>query len=165
MGYYALFMGLQYRNDQEMNQKIDADNFNKSESMTIKIPITVPYATDSRDFERVNGKFEYNGEFYRLVKQKLSQDTLIIVCVKDHEHKRIHRAFVSYVETFSNTPVDTQSTTENIVINFSKDYISNTLTLRNLAQGWESNLLQLSSCETLAPAFYSLIIHPPEHLE
>ena len=35
-------------------------------------------------YERVNGEFEHNGEFFKLVKQKLENDTLNIVCIKDH---------------------------------------------------------------------------------
>jgi hypothetical protein len=161
MGYYGVFVGLQYKNDKDMIQKLDAENYSESETVTIKIPISIPYAADSRSFERVDGKFEHRGEFYRLVKQKLSKDTLYIVCVKDRENKIIDEAMTSFVKTFTDTPVDNH-TNSKIVISFIKDYIPHTFTVRHLSFGWESDVVKQSSCSVFYSAFYPSINHPPE---
>jgi len=97
LGYYGLFLGLGIQNDHEMIQNLDADNYDQSETVTIKIPITVPYASDSREFSRVDGTYKHNGEFYRLVKQALLKDTLHIVCVKHPGSKRINQALATIV--------------------------------------------------------------------
>ena len=78
-------MGLRYQNNVEMLEKLDLEDYNEAEMITVKIPISVPYASDSEEFERVDGLFEHKGEFYRLVKQRLFLDTLYVVCVKDQE--------------------------------------------------------------------------------
>jgi len=161
MGYYGVFLGLQYKNDKEMIQKFDAENYSESEIVTIKIPISIPYAMDSKNFERVDGKFEHNGEFYRLVKQKLSQDTLYVACVKDYENKRIDDAMTSFVKTFTDKPVDSQSSSK-IVITFIKDYIPQSFTVQHLALGWETDVVKESSCSFLKSSFNASIIHPPE---
>ena len=161
MGYYGVFLGLQYKNDKEMMQKFDAGEYSDSELVTIKIPITIPYAMDSKDFPRVDGEFKHNGEFYRLVKQKLSQDTLYVVCVKDHENKRIDEAMTSFVKTFTDKPVDNHSNAK-IVITFIKDYIPQSFTVQHLALGWETDVVKESSCIVLKSSFISSIIHPPE---
>ena len=161
VGYYGVFLGLQYKNDKEMIQKFDADNYTDSDIVTIKIPISIPYAMDSKDFERVDGKFEHKGIFYRLVKQKLSQDTLYVACVKDHENKRIDDAITSFVKTFTDAPVDSHSGSK-VVITFIKDYIPQSFTVQHLTVGWETDVVKESSCRVLKSSFTSSIIHPPE---
>lgn len=161
MGYYGVFLGLQYKNDREMIQKFDAENYSDSDVITIKIPMTIPYATDSKEFARVDGKFEHNGEFYRMVKQKLSQDTLFVVCVKDHENKRIDDAMTKFVKTFTDKPVDNSSNAK-IVISFAKDYISQSFTIQPVTLGWEADVVKESSCSIIKSSFTSSIVHPPE---
>jgi hypothetical protein len=159
MGYYGVFLGLQYKNDREMIQKFDAENYSDAE-ITIKIPMNIPYVSDSKDFARVDGKFEHNGEFYRMVKQRLSQDTLFVVCVKDNENKRIDDAMTNFVKTFTDKPVDNNSSAK--IITLAKDYISQTFTMQHLAFGWEVDVVKASSCSILTSSFISSIVHPPE---
>ena len=160
MGYYGVFLGLQYKNDKDMIRKLDAENYSDSETVTIKVPISIPYATDTEDFQRVDGKFEHNGEFYRLVKQKLSQDTLYVVCVKDHENKRIDDAITSFVKTFTDKPSDHSNS--KIVVSFIKDYIQQTFSMQPLSHGWMADVVKESSCSVLISSFYPSIVHPPE---
>ncbi len=161
MGYYGVFLGLKYKNDKDMIQMLDAENYSDSETVTIKIPISIPYAADSKSFERVDGKFEHNGEFYRLVKQKLSQDTLYVVCVKDHENKVIDEAMTSFVKTFTDKPADSHSNSK-ILVSFIKDYMSQTFTLLKESKGWEREVIEESSYVVFKSTFYPSIIHPPE---
>lgn len=161
MGYYGVFLGLQYKNDKDMIQRLDAENYSLSETVTIKIPISIPYAADSKSFERVDGQFEHNGEFYRLVKQKLAQDTLYIVCIKDHENKRIDEAIANFVKTFTDKPVD-QNSGSKIVVSFIKDYLPQSLTVQHLSLGWETDVVKESSCSILKSSFHPSIVHPPE---
>lgn len=162
LGYYGLFFGLQYRNTQKMNSQLDADNYNEEEAITIKVPITIPYATDSRDFERVSGEFEYNGEYYRLVKQRLTHDTLHIVCVKDQHSKRIHQALASYVKTFTDKPTDNQPGSAKAATDFIKDYLIQTLSFSNVSACWEVELQKTTNIQAFVSDFYSSIVHPPE---
>lgn len=162
LGYYGLFFGLQYKNNLSINQQLDLDKYNEDQAITIKFPITIPYATDSRDFERVNGEFEYNGEFYRLVKQRLTRDTLHIICVKDLQSKRIHRALTTYVKTFSDKPVDNSQGSSKSTIDFIKDYLPQTLSFTNTLSGWMHELLKPEFVSFFVSEFCSSIIHPPE---
>lgn len=162
LGYYGLFLGLRYQNTQSLILRLDADDYKSSQTVTIKIPFTVPYATDSREFERIDGEFEHNGEFYRLVKQRLYRDTLSIVCVKDHESKRIMQALSSYVKTFTDKPVDTNQSTAKIISRFSKDYISTSFELSTSAEGWR---FSFAFCDIQDPVLLlqlPILSPPPE---
>jgi hypothetical protein len=162
LGYYGLFIGLHYQNSRLVNQQLDSENYNDEETLTIKMPITIPYATDSRDFERVTGEFEYHGEFYRLVKQRLTRDTLHIVCVKDSQSKRIHQALATYVKTFSDKPVDGQQNTSKSTTDFIKDYLAHTLSCAPKSLGWECEIHRRPGISFLVSDFYASIVHPPE---
>jgi hypothetical protein len=161
MGYYGVFLGLQYKNDKEMIQRLDAEDYSMSETITIQIPISIPYAVDSKSFERVDGQFEYQGEFYRLVKQKLVRDTLYVVCIKDHENKRIDEAMSKFVKTFTDKPVDQHSNSK-VVVSFIKDYMSQSFSVQHLSLGWESDVVKETSCSFSESTFYPSIVHPPE---
>jgi hypothetical protein len=161
LGYYGLFLGLQYQNSQQMIAKFDAEEYSNSETITIKVPITIPYASDSRDYERVNGQFEHEGEFYRLVKQRLLHDTLFIVCVKDMQSKNIHQALTSYVKTFTDKPVDNHSNTKAFSL-LSKDYISHTVSIGHSSSGWSFDVVKKTSLLTFIPTFYPSIDPPPD---
>lgn len=161
MGYYGVFLGIQYRNDIAMTNVLDADQYDDDQTFTIKIPVSVPYMTNNEDFVRVDGKFEHNGEHYRLVKQKYANDTLVVVCVKDLETKRISEALSNYVKNFSDKAAD-QNQHSTISVNFIKDYLPQTFSIRTLSPGWEADVVQYGFCIDLIPSFEVSVIHPPE---
>ena len=133
LGYYAIFLGLKYSNSRQVTQRLDTNNYSASETITLKIPLTIPYYGDT-DFERVDGEIEHKGEFYRLVKQKLEKDTLHIVCIRDVKSKHIQQALEEYVKTFADQSAD-RSTTKTSY-SFIKDYVQACFQLEDSALGW-----------------------------
>ena len=160
MGYYGVFLGLQYKNDRDMVAKFDREDYSADETIIIKVPVSIPYAMDNEDFVRVDGKFEHKGEVYRLVKQKLASDTLYVVCIPDPENKRIEEALTSYVKTFTDS--HDQHSGATVLVSFIKDYIPQTFSLQHKAEGWEIEVIKQTPCLELIPSFTASIIHPPE---
>jgi hypothetical protein len=76
LGYYGIFLGMHYRNDRIMTKALDSDNYDQAEAITINVAVSIPYMPDQSDFQRVEGKFEHQGELYRMVKQRYAKDTL-----------------------------------------------------------------------------------------
>jgi hypothetical protein len=137
MGYYGLFLGLKYHNTRSITQRLDQDHYHTSETITIRVPVAIPYLLNT-DYQRVDGEIEHNGEFFRLVKQKFSSDTLYIVCIRDTRSKHIKQALEEYVKTFSDHPVNPKSTTE--IPGFIKDYLPADFSLATGATGWNYSL-------------------------
>lgn len=160
-GYYGIFLGMQYRNDRAMRKAFDSDSYDQSREITIKVPVSIPYMPDQPDFERVNGKFEYQGEFYRLVKQRYSKDTLTVVCIRDIEHKKIDRVLTDYIKTFADKAPE-NSPSSKITLSFLKDYLTTAFSIRSLSSGWAALIVRNSPTGTLVPTFTSSITHPPE---
>ena len=112
VGYYGVMVGLQFSAEQGLRMQFDAENYALEQEVIIKVPISIPYVTDSKGYERVDGEFEHNRHVYRLVKQKLQNDTLIIVCIKDNQAVKINQALTDYVNTFTDKPFNTQQNTK-----------------------------------------------------
>lgn len=139
MGFYILFMGMRYKAKSEMVKRLDADQYAHEETITLKVPFSIPYNTDDDDYKRVDGEIEHRGEFYRLVKQKLVQDTLFIVCIKDFKTKHIKQALADYVKALTDKPLDgkTQGKTQ---ITFIKDFLPSSFSLSSGSVGWNHSV-------------------------
>ncbi len=134
-GYYAMFFGFRLQANQEFIEQLNEDTYSSDGSVIIKIHSPLPYQTDWKDYERVNGEFEYNGEFYKLVKQKLERDTLYVVCVKDPKQKQLVDAMADFTKLTNDLP--STSKTTKLLSSFSKEYKSvSTLQLIEHEQGW-----------------------------
>jgi hypothetical protein len=161
MGYYGVFLGLQYQNDVAMTRQLDSDQYDESQAVTFRIPLSVAYVGDDQDFKRVTGKFEHNGEFFRLVKQKYANDTLTIVCVRDAKDKRIQQELSKYVKTFSDTPAE-QGQNSKLSVSFIKDYIAGNFSIQAITVGWQMDVINNSVDANFIPTFTASILHPPE---
>jgi hypothetical protein len=133
MGYYGIFLGLKYNHTIQFSQRLDVDSYDPSETVTMKVPLAIPYASDT-EYERVDGEIEHNGESYRLVKQKLQQDTLYIVCVRDVKTDHIKQALAEYVKTFRDAPQNGPQ--QKVIPNFIKDFIQTSFNMGTSSTGW-----------------------------
>lgn len=159
MGYYAIFMGLQLRNNLAMTKRLDANQYDESQAIRLEIPMNVPYLNDDVEFERVDGTFNYQGETYRLVKQKYAKDVLTLIVIKDTEHKRINDAISDYVMSFSDTGDDSDV---QMTVSFIKDYIPQTFSILTTSFGWSTDVMNNIGTNNLVPTFTASVIHPPE---
>jgi hypothetical protein len=73
-------------------------------------------------YERVNGEFEHNGEFFKLVKQKLENDTLNIVCIRDHKEKELFGAFKDFIKLSNDLPTTDSQHAIVLLSKLVKDY-------------------------------------------
>jgi len=161
LGYYGLFFGLHYQHKQSLINRLDVADYDESKAITLKIPISIPYVADSKEFQRVNGEFEHQGEFYQMVKQRFNQDTLYIVCIKDHTSKRIHQALEDYVKSFTDKPGDAKNSSKTVPT-FIKEYMATSYEIKNISSGWSSSVSRYSAPAVFVDSFSASIIHPPE---
>ena len=139
LGFYGLLQGLRYKSTLDLVTRLDNHRYSEDETILLKIPVAVPYQIDSEGYERVDGEFEHQGEFYRLVKQKYQNDTLFMVCIKDQASKRIEQAVTDYVKTFTDKPINTKHNGKGTT-NFVKDYLPSFFTIHPISNGWNSEL-------------------------
>lgn len=134
VGYYILLWGMQYQAHHEMKLRLDADNYADNETIVIKIPLTLPYDVFGKEYERSQGSFEYQGEYFKLVKQRLENDTLYTICIRDQKEKRIHTTLTGFIKLFNDVP----AVSKKILAFFAKDYnASHTIIMDH----WQSHTL------------------------
>jgi hypothetical protein len=161
LGYYGLFVGLQYQNAKRMTERFDTESYGNEGMITVKIPMTVPYVTESTDFERVDGTFTYEGLVYRMVKQKVTPDALYIVCTRDLTGTKIENALTDFAKTFADNPTDSKSNAKTSV-NFIKEYVAGDLVIENPSLGWQREVVRKATHTFFVDSFNSSIVHPPE---
>jgi len=122
VGYYFIYVGLRYQAKSELMARLDTKNYSSEETITLKIPFSLPYWMDSREYERVNGEFQYQGEFYQLVEQKLEKDTLYVVCIKDANEQKLHHAMTAYVKLTNDLPASSHKNVK-LFSSLMKDYV------------------------------------------
>jgi len=161
LGFYGLLQGLRYKSTLDLVTRLDNHRYSEDETILLKIPVAVPYQIDVDGYERVDGEFEYKGEFYRLVKQKYQNDTLFMVCIKDHASKRIEQALTDYVKTFTDKPVDRQHTGKNFM-SFVKDFLLTSIKISTTSKGWNYTVTSASAEHYFYDRSLRVLTPPPQ---
>ena len=91
-GYRALFYFAQQQSDARIEQTLDNDQYNEDDLVTLKIPITLPYQVERKDFERFYGEINLNGKIYKYVKRKVCDGNLVLLCLPDHNKMNLEAA-------------------------------------------------------------------------
>jgi hypothetical protein len=120
-GYYIVFWGMQNQAKHNLLQRLDANNYSSNEVVVLTIPLTLPYPVNQNGYERVDGDFEYKGEYFKLVKQKLENDTLFIVCIRDVAAKKIEVAMSDFTKLSNNVPAGSKQA-QNFLAKMFKDF-------------------------------------------
>ncbi|MEJ1240051.1 hypothetical protein WBG78_18065 [Chryseolinea sp. T2] len=162
VGYYFVYFGLSIQANKSLISRIDAHDYSVDQTLTLKIPFTLPYWTDKEQFERVDGDFEYQGQFYKLVKQKLENDTLYVVCIKNQDKKQLFDSLTEYIKFSSDQPATSKQALK-IWGSIVKDYIPNELTALTHCGGWSiTNDFARDDFSLFASPLTFVISPPPE---
>ncbi|MBS1486700.1 MAG: hypothetical protein JST43_03855 [Bacteroidetes bacterium] len=120
IGYYGIYVGMMHSANNKVNRAIENDAYDQSETVTIKIPLTLPYPIE-KGFERVSGDFQYNGEFYKLVQQKYENDTVYVVCLRNDGQKKAVKILSDLVKQSTSQSPATNSNAKTLT-GLLKDY-------------------------------------------
>lgn len=122
-GYHVVFWALKTNAKKDLLHRLDADSYAPNDVIVLTLPVSLPYSIYDPGYERASGEVEYRGEFYHLVKQKVENDTLFMICVKDQEQKRIENTKAEYM-SLSNGLAAGETQTLDLLSKLFKDYTS-----------------------------------------
>ena len=162
VGLYGILVGMQLRLTLEAEKAIDEDRYATTETITLQVPLTLPYSLNEHGYQRVTGEFEHQGEVYRLVKQKLHRDTLYIVCVKDNNSKKINQALADYVKTFTDRPFNAKQQGTKLAYSLSKDYLNSGIDIENDSDGWRECVPYGDFAHQYSSSYSMRIKYPPK---
>lgn len=159
MGYHALFFGLRIQNDTIAREDILNERYEAHQTVTLRIPLNLPYAYDQHNFQLTEGKFEFHGKIYQLVDQRVTQDTLYLTCLHDERNTTLEKDYSDFVKSFADQHSSQKATT---LISFIKEYVGSNCDIKPVDLGW-SNFIGYRTNENLLLSSYQVsIIHPPE---
>lgn len=79
-------------NDKALVAALDNDEYDENSLITISVALDLPYATDWKDFERVDGEIMVNGHLYKYVKRKFEKGAMILKCIPDDNKMHLQTA-------------------------------------------------------------------------
>lgn len=91
VGYYGIAEYLSSRSEQELQYRLDADQYQDSELVTFKFPLSLPYF-NTYHFESIRGQLEFNGISYSYVKYRVCNDSLELKCIPNLQRTRVMNA-------------------------------------------------------------------------
>lgn len=160
-GYYFVFWGLIHTSDQALTNRLNEELYSQEETIELKIPVSLPYPIQQEDFKRVDGKFEHEGVFYKMVKRKIENDTIYIVCIRDHQQKRIVKTMTDYVKMTNELPSSSKNSAH-FTGKFLKDYESGVSTGIHHQTGWTMDIAGTQQSFELLPAEVRISSPPPK---
>lgn len=161
MGYKGFFFFLTQSADERLAEKIKDSNDLDKDMIMIKFPFSVPYLSDSKDFESMEGEVNVKGIIYKYVKRKVARDTLFLICIENKEKTLIEKKRAEYFNKVNDLEADTskQSGTKQIKVDY---YFKNIEALVNdlYVQNFKSP--QSFVINSIQKGHYSLVAPPPE---
>jgi hypothetical protein len=164
VGYYFVYLGLTIQANNDLISRLDAHNYSADETITLKIPFTLPYWMDAEKFERVDGDFEHQGQFYKLVSQKLSKDTLYVVCIKNEDKNQLFGSLTDYIKLSNELPAKSKQALK-LWGSIVKDYLPHESTGLAQCEGWSViNLFGRDHVPAFSSPSVSVNSPPPEQV-
>ncbi len=96
IGYRAWFYYAEKKADATMEARIDKDQYDENDLVTLQIPLYSPYQLEQKTFERTNGEVNINGKTFKYVKRKVSDGNLILLCLADNHKTVLKKAKTDY---------------------------------------------------------------------
>ena len=88
-GYQILTHYLQQHADNELETRLDKEEYDTKDLVTIKIPLHLPYITDRIEYTRCDGEIDLNGTHYKYVKRRVYRDSLELLCLVDQSKQKL----------------------------------------------------------------------------
>lgn len=159
-GYYLFFWGLHFNATVELTQKLDQGDYPSEKTFEFKIPLSVPYPIYGNGFDRARGDFEHEGKFYSLVKQKLENDTLFIICIKNEKKQQLAKAFTDYANVSNDTGNAASKAGSDLLSKLFKDFNGSGFLEVIQCEGW-SRKINFSGITEAPVEMYTEIVSPP----
>ena len=111
IGYRWIFSVLENNATADLEQKITAGAYSDDQLVEIRIPLNMPYYSD-KDYENIYGETDWNGQHYRYVKRKVSNNTLYLLCLPNTEKTSLVKIKNEFGKAVNDIPTDKQGSNQ-----------------------------------------------------
>jgi hypothetical protein len=99
VGYFLVFHIRHQIAEKEFTDYINSGDYSDEDLSLFKVPLQQYYEGSGKDFNRVEGDFEYNGKFYEKVKERLINDTIYIYCLNNEKEEQLFAQLSDHIQT------------------------------------------------------------------
>jgi hypothetical protein len=96
IGYRAWFFYAEQKADAAMEYMLDRDQYKESELVALTIPLNNPYQMEQSGYVRVKGEINFQGRTYKFVKRKVTEGTLVLLCMPDSRKMVLKKASTEF---------------------------------------------------------------------
>jgi hypothetical protein len=124
-GYRLLFDTFEQRASYKLVTQLDNEEYTDDQLIEMKVPLPMPYQTNWSSFERYNGEIMIEGVHYNYVKRKVWNDTLILLCIPNHEKMKLNSAkeqFFSLVNDLDQKGEKTPDSKHGLIKSITSDF-------------------------------------------
>ncbi len=163
IGYSFLFQYLIEDANTQLVQRLDKNIYDKTDLVEVKLPMSLPYLSDMKNFERVDGQVELNGIHYNYVQRKMAHDTLYLLCLPNFAKTDLYNAKADFEKNNSDNPTSKKNPESPIKkLNVGRDYNIVTesfdFTSKSLPSASKDNFL----CSEILSVFIKAPSQPPD---
>lgn len=127
LGYYLFLVFKRIQINQELAEYISKNQIKESELVVFKIPILIYHYPD-REMHHAKGEFEYKGNYYDIVKQNISKDTLYTYCYNNPQKAKLHKNLSKHSKEHivNHEQTNSSNKAKKVIKPYLKDYIAST---------------------------------------
>jgi hypothetical protein len=135
-GYRLLTAYLESRSDKQLEARLDDNQYDESQLLSIKVASHLSYSNPSLQFERVDGQIEVGGIMYKYVKRRIFNDSLELLCIPNHAAMNLQTAKNEFFQLVNDLRHNGQDNNSNSHQGNSKSPVSpEYLTIDNITMG------------------------------
>ncbi len=164
IGYNLVFQYLIDNSDIQLAHNINSKQIDERNLVEVKVALNMPYLSNTKNYERVDGQIELNGVAYNYVKRKVSGDTLYLLCVPNFSKTQLCNAKADYAKETNDLPSKKNTESNTKKAGFCNDYVcintQHNLSIQSQSNVFENNFL---SPKPSSP-FVQFITQPPDNI-
>ena len=126
VGYRAWFYYAEKKADAYMEARLNRDQYNENELVSLTVPLNNPYQLEQKSFQRVDGEISFEGKTFKYVKRKVSNGNLILLCIPDTRKMVLKKAKTDFGNVSNDLTGNGKGSSRSTQKSFSgNDYITN----------------------------------------
>lgn len=162
-GYQFVIDFFQDKQEVQLQSSIDNDQYNEQDLVYIKLPVNLPYYSNSANYEKITGSVTVSGVEYKYVKRRIYNDSIELACVLNtgkQEFQSARDEFMKLGNDWLNTHPTKKSTTNIKLVTLDFCNKIHSLTISSLSILSERSAIVHSNLPALL--YLAILEQPPD---
>jgi len=160
-GYYSMLLFMRSQAAVALSQRLQATPHERGGTFVIKLRLANPYLSSANAYEAVSGDFTYQGNVYQMLRQRVYNDTLYVVCMHDERATRANEKVKEYARSFGEEREEQAAVI--VMAAEAKYFMAQPACVQHGEAGWVANICYPVSVTNYRHLTSRIPFHPPEY--